>query len=194
MADVGLLQFPAMTKAKSNVVLIGMPGAGKSTLGVILARRLGLNFVDTDLLIQHREGQTLQEIVDQRGHQQLRAIEAQVLSTLKLQGYVIATGGSAVYSQTAMDALSADGLIVHLHVDLPIILTRVTDFDTRGIAREAGQTLEALYAEREALYRRYAQISVDVGTPDHERAADAVINALKQSDTQRLASGIMPNS
>lgn len=194
MADVGLLQFPAMTKAKSNVVLIGMPGAGKSTLGVILARRLGLNFVDTDLLIQHREGQTLQEIVDQRGHQQLRAIEAQVLSTLKLQGYVIATGGSAVYSQTAMDALSADGLIVHLHVDLPIILTRVTDFDTRGIAREAGQTLEALYAEREALYRRYAQISVDVGTPDHERAADAVINALKQSDTQRLTSGIMPDS
>ncbi len=183
-----------MTTAKTNLVLIGMPGAGKSTLGVILARRLGLNFADTDLLIQHREGQTLQEIVDQQGHQRLRAIEAEVLSTLQLRGYVIATGGSAVYSEMAMHALAADGLIMHLHVDLPIILTRVTDFDTRGIAREAGQTLEALYAEREALYQRYAQISVDVGTPDHERAADAVIDALRQSDTPRLASGIMPSS
>ena len=183
-----------MTSKKSNLVLIGMPGAGKSTLGVLLARRLGLDFTDTDLLIQRREGETLQQIVDHRGHQRLRAIEADVLSQLTVAGHVIATGGSAVYSQEAMAALSRDGLIVHLHVELPVILERVSDYETRGIARQPGQSLQDLYAEREALYRQYADLSVDVGIPDHERATDQVIAALRKSHALPLGSGIMPNS
>ncbi len=183
-----------MAGQKTNIVLIGMPGAGKSTLGVLLARRLGLGFIDTDLLIQSRESMTLQQIVDTRGHQALRTIEAQVLRELNGHHQVIATGGSAVYSEAAMQALAADGLIVHLHVDLAMILRRVTDYDTRGIAREAGQSLEALYREREALYRRYANLTVDVGTNDHEQALEAVIQALKSADALPAGSGIMPSS
>lgn len=163
---------------KTNVVLIGMPGAGKSTVGVLLARRLGKGFIDTDLLIQARAGQTLQDIVDQQGHTTLRALEAEVLTALRGHNQVIATGGSAVYSAEAMAALGSDGIIVHLHVPMAVILERVTDFDTRGIARAAHQTLEDLYEEREQLYQHYADVSVAVGETDQEGAVTAVLIAL----------------
>lgn len=163
---------------KTNVVLIGMPGAGKSTVGVLLARQLGKGFIDTDLLIQARAGQTLQDIVDQQGHAALRELEAEVLTDLHCHDQVIATGGSAVYSATAMAALASDGIIVHLQVPIAVILERVTDFDTRGIARAANQTLEDLFAEREQLYQRYADIRVAVGNTNQAGAVTAVLNAL----------------
>lgn len=163
---------------KTNVVLIGMPGAGKSTVGVLLARRLGKGFIDTDLLIQARAGQTLQAIVDREGHTALRELEAEVLSALRCHDQVIATGGSAVYSAEAMATLAADGVIVHLQVPMHVIRERITDFDTRGIARAAHQTLEDLYEEREQLYRRYADMSVAVGETDQEGAVTAVLRAL----------------
>ena len=163
---------------KTNVVLIGMPGAGKSTVGVLLARRLGKGFIDTDLLIQAHAGETLQTIVDHQGHTALRELEAQVLSGLRCHDQVIATGGSAVYSAEAMAALASDGVIVHLQVPMAVILERVTDFDTRGIARAANQTLADLYNEREQLYQRYADISVAVGETDQEGAVTAVMTAL----------------
>lgn len=166
------------TAEKTNVVLIGMPGAGKSTVGVLLARRLGKGFIDTDLLIQARAGQTLQDIVDREGHTALRELEAEVLTALHCHDQVIATGGSAVYSAKAMAALGSNGIIVHLHVPMAVILKRVTDFDTRGIARAANQTLEDLYEEREQLYQHYADISVAVGDTDQEGAVTAVLRAL----------------
>ncbi|AGM40596.1 shikimate kinase [Spiribacter salinus M19-40] len=183
-----------MRTPPENVILIGMPGAGKSTVGVLLARALGLDFTDTDLLIQRREGMSLQDLVDTRGHQALRHIEAEVLRQVSLRGHVIATGGSAVYSEAAMTALRTTGVIVHLHVDLPVIRARVTDFDTRGIARAAGQSIEDLYREREALYHQHADVGVDVSTTDQAGAVKAVIAALQKINALPAGSGIMPRS
>jgi shikimate kinase len=176
-----------MTRVRHNLVLIGMPGAGKSTLGRSLAERLGLGFTDTDAVIEEAEDATLQAIVDGRGYRALRALEADHLTRLQRRGHVIATGGSAVYSPRAMQALAADGVIIHLHVDQSIILERVTDAATRGLARDADQSLADLYAEREALYRRYAELRVDVGRLDRAAATHAVIQALRGSRAPRLA-------
>ncbi|MEX0430942.1 shikimate kinase [Spiribacter insolitus] len=181
-----------MTPPRRNIVLIGMPGAGKSTVGALLAQSLGLEFTDTDALIERREGRSLQAIVDDEGHQALRRIEAEVLSTLDCEGHVIATGGSAVYSDRAMTHLRAAGVIVQLHVALPVILERVTDIDTRGLAREAGQPLEALYHEREALYRRHADLRVDVSGYDPAASVEAVRAAIERADNRGDGSGIMP--
>lgn len=177
-----------MTAARHNLVLIGMPGAGKSTLGRHLAERLGLGFTDTDSVIESAAGTTLQAIVDARGHRALRQLEAEHLIHLQRRDHVIATGGSAVYSPDAMAALRVDGIIIHLHADLSVIQARVTDVDTRGLARAAGQTLEDLYAEREALYRHYAELSVDVGPVSTAAGARAVIAALCDPRAPRLAS------
>ncbi len=177
-----------MTDVRHNLVLIGMPGAGKTTLGQSLATALGLGLTDTDALIESREGTRLQAIVDARGYQALRALEADTLAALQRRGHVIATGGSAVYSPAAMAALRADGIIVHLHADLAVLRERVTDVDTRGLARAAHQSLEDLYAEREALYRRYAELSVDVGTQPPAAATRSVIAALNRPQAPRLAS------
>ena len=190
----GVGQIDAMQGATRNVILIGMPGAGKSTVGVLLARRLGLDFTDTDLLIQRHAGRTLQAIVDSDGHQALRRIEAEVLTGLRRHGHVIATGGSAVYSEAAMQNLRRDGVIVHLHVALPVIRARVKDFATRGIARAAGQSLADLYREREALYRRHADISVDVSHASQEESVNAVLHALRGADALPHGSGIIPGS
>ncbi|MEX0384372.1 shikimate kinase [Spiribacter pallidus] len=170
-----------MTRRPLNIVLIGMPGAGKTTVGALLARRLGLAFADTDRLIEHREGQTLQQIVDTHGYQTLRAIEARVLTQLDCRGDVIATGGSAVYSDAAMTALQRHGVIVHLQVDLETILSRVQNAATRGLARAPGQSLTALFAEREALYAHYAEFSVDASGDDQFAVADRVIATLTRA-------------
>jgi len=164
--------------SRSNVVLIGMPGAGKSTVGVLLAKRLALGFIDTDLLIQTRTGRSLQATVDSGGHDALRTVEAEVLQQLDVRDHVIATGGSAVYSDAAMAALRAQGVIIHLHVDWPVIERRVTDLDSRGIAKAGDQSLRDVYDEREPLYQRHAEITVDCSALDQERTADAVIQAL----------------
>jgi len=170
-----------MTRRPSNIVLIGMPGAGKTTVGALLARRLGLAFADTDRLIEHREGQTLQQIVDTHGHQTLRAVEARVLAALDYRHHVIATGGSAVYSDAAMTALQRHGVIVHLQVDLETVLCRVQDAATRGLARQPGQSLTALFAEREALYTHYTEFSVDARGDDQTAVADRVMATLDRA-------------
>jgi shikimate kinase (EC 2.7.1.71) len=167
-----------MTAARSNIVLIGMPGAGKSTVGSHLAERLGLGFTDTDALIETDQGVSLQAIVDQQGHQSLRTIEAALLAGLVCERHVIATGGSAVYNAEAMAALRHHGVIVHLHVELAVIAERVHNFESRGIARAAGQTLAELYSERETLYQQYAEISVDLSEVDEAAAAPMIEQAL----------------
>src|SRR6056297_151740 len=117
-----------------NLVLIGMPGCGKSTVGVLLAKRLGLGFTDTDLIIQQHTGQTLQTIVDTRGYEALREVEAQVLQALDVRGHVISTGGSAVYSEAAMAHLSAHGVVVFLDIPLEEVERRIGDHSLRGIS------------------------------------------------------------
>lgn len=168
-----------MVRHRSNIVLIGMPGSGKSTVGVILAKQLSLDFVDTDLLIQSSQKRPLQEIVDNDGYLALRSIEQQVLLSLECRGTVVATGGSAAYSAPAMEHLKRDGIAVFLHADLDTLHRRVRDFSTRGLAKRPEQTLEELFQERFTLYRNYADITVDCRCINHEDVAAGIIRELE---------------
>ena len=145
----------------SSVVLIGMPGAGKSTVGILLAKEMGLDFVDTDISIQVRESKTLQQITDQSGYLVLRDIEEQVLLAEKIIGKVVSTGGSAVYSEAGMAHLAQDSVVIFLDVPLAALEARISNFSSRGIARHPGQSFDDLFAERSVLYHRYANICVD---------------------------------
>lgn len=147
--------------APSSVVLIGMPGAGKSTIGRALALARGVDFVDTDRLIEQREGKSLQAIRDIHGYQELRKIEADVLQNSDFSNQVVATGGSAVYSAAAMAHLGKFGPCVFIDIPLAEIIRRVSNFSERGVAGPPGQDLRGVYAERLPLYRRYANIRVD---------------------------------
>ena len=145
----------------SSVVLIGMPGAGKSTLGILLAKEMGLDFVDTDISVQVRESNTLQQITDERGYLVLRDIEEQVLLAEEIIGKVVSTGGSAVYSEAGMAHLARDSVVIFLAVPLAALEARISNFSSRGIARRPDQSFDDLFAERSILYRRYADICVD---------------------------------
>lgn len=143
-----------------SVILIGMPGAGKSTIGVLLAKELGLGFLDTDLSIQLREGKTLQSILDESDYLNLRRIEEEVLLATDCHGLVVATGGSAVYSEKAMAHLKACGPVVYLDVPVEVLRRRIHNYDSRGIARRPEQSFAELFDERTALYRRYADLTL----------------------------------
>lgn len=145
---------------KSNVVLIGMPGSGKSTSGVLLAKTLGLSFLDSDLLIQQQKGALLQDLVDQKGFSGFIDLEEKVVSRLEAANSVISTGGSVVYSDKIMSHLRNIGIIIFLDVSYPEIVRRIRNISTRGIALKSGQDLEALYGERLPLYRKYADLTV----------------------------------
>lgn len=163
----------------SAVVLIGMPGAGKSTVGVLVAKHLGLGFVDTDLLIQQRSGRRLQQIVDEAGFRELRRLEEEAILALGVGAAVIATGGSAVYSGRAMGHLRALGRIVYLKAECDLLAARIADYGRRGIANPAGQHFEEIYRERTPLYEQSAEIVVTVDGLTHEGAAQAVIAAVR---------------
>jgi shikimate kinase len=171
-----------MLEKPANVVLIGMPGSGKSTTGAILAKMTSRGFIDTDVLIEAKEGRTLQTIVDQDGYLALRAIEERVLLELNCRDHVIATGGSAVYSQAAMEHLRKQGVIVFLDMDLDTLKARVTDFGARGLAKRSDQSLSDLFAERSALYRQYADITVDCAVCGHEEVCARIIDALSKKE------------
>jgi shikimate kinase len=149
-----------MAQKHSNLVLIGMPGSGKSTVGVILAKKTSRGFVDTDELIQTSQGRTLQDIVDIDGYLALRKIEENLLLGLSVQNHVIATGGSAAYSDQAMTHLKSDGVLIFLNVDLATLESRVRDFSTRGLAKRPDQSLAELFDERFALYTKHADITI----------------------------------
>ncbi|MCL7943782.1 shikimate kinase [Marinobacter sp. ATCH36] len=168
-------------RSPSNVVLIGMPGSGKSTVGVLLAKRLGLGFIDTDLLIQQQAGRTLQDIVDGQGYQALRRIEEQVLLGLDVRCQVISTGGSAVYSEPAMQHLKADAVVVFLDIPLEVVLERIGDYSARGISRRPDQSLEDLFTERFELYSRSADAVINCVGRDHEEVCEAVVAALARA-------------
>ena len=163
-----------MAHTPSNIVLIGMPGSGKSTVGVILAKMASLDFVDTDILIQ-RAGKSLQEIIDADGYLVLRRIEEEVLHKLDCCDHVIATGGSAVYSPAAISHLKEDGVIVFLDVDIETLQSRIRNYETRGLAKRPDQTLEELFSERLALYREYADITISGAGLTQEEVCDAIL-------------------
>jgi shikimate kinase len=156
---------------KSNLTLIGMPGAGKSTVGVILAKNLGFGFIDTDVRIQINQQKTLQQIIDESDHLNLRAIEEAEILKINVENYVIATGGSAVYSEKAMCHLRSISKIIFLEVDFEEIKKRIHNFEIRGIAKAENQTLEQLFKERQILYQKYAEIIIDCNVLDQEELA-----------------------
>ena len=164
---------------KSNVVLIGMPGAGKSTVGVILAKLTAHGFLDTDVLIRTSQRRPLQRIVDSDGYLALRQIEEQALLGLECKGYVIATGGSAIYSQAAMEYLATDGILVFLDADLSTLQSRVRNFRTRGIAHRPGQSFADLFEERHVLYLKYADLVVTCSGRTQEMVCAAIIDGLR---------------
>jgi shikimate kinase len=156
---------------KSNLTLIGMPGAGKSTVGIILAKNLGLGFIDTDVLIQINQQMTLQQIIDETDHLNLRAIEEKEILKLNIKNHVIATGGSAAYSDKAMVHLLSISKIIFLEASFEEIKKRIHNFDTRGIAKNECQTFEDLFKERQVLYKKYAEITVHCDELDQEEIA-----------------------
>lgn len=166
-------------QSKDNIVLIGMPGAGKSTVGVLLAKALTYNFLDTDISIQRREKRQLYEIINEKGLDAFIEIENAVLSRLEVDGCVIATGGSAVYGAQAMEHLRSIGTVVYIRLSLEEILRRVSNIKTRGIAMKKGKTLEDVYQERVPLYEKYADIIVDGEKTTIEECVEKVIQKLK---------------
>lgn len=165
--------------SQANIVLIGMPGSGKSTVGIILAKMLAKDFVDTDVLIQLQQKRTLQDIVDSDGHMALRAIEEGVLLAVDHHHHVIATGGSAAYSRPAMLHLKAIGTVVFLHADLPCLRSRIRNYETRGLAKRPEQTFQDLFEERLALYRQYADITVPCSSLTQEEVCSEIIRQLE---------------
>lgn len=161
-----------------NIVLVGMPGAGKSTVGVLLAKALSRNFMDTDVYIQAREGRRLQEIIDTSGLDDFCRLEEEHILSLNCSKFIIATGGSAIYSKDAMKHLSSSSLIIFLSLPFNILEKRIKDPYSRGVVMSPGSTIMELFEERKPLYEQYADITVDCAGLDHEETVEAVINAI----------------
>ncbi len=161
-----------------TISLIGMPGVGKSTVGVLLAKRCGLRFVDSDLDIQVAGGTTLQELLERDGYRALRALEERVLLQLPLPGAVLSTGGSAVYSVPVMNRLAAAGPVIYLRASLDTLQCRVAANPLRGIASDGAQSFADIYRERTPLYQQFATLQVDTEQRDPERIVDDIVAAL----------------
>ena len=145
-----------------SIILIGMPSCGKSTLGVLLAKRLGYRFIDSDLLIQETEGRLLHEIISECGNEGFLDVEERVNASITDEKAVIATGGSVIYGESAMKNLKSLGRVVYLKVPYDEMCRRLGDYSHRGVVIKKGSTLADMYAEREPLYEKYADLTVDV--------------------------------
>jgi shikimate kinase len=169
-----------MLKNPSNIVLIGMPGSGKSTIGVILAKLTARDFIDTDVLIQTTLGRTLQDIVDTQGHMALREVEERILLELDCINHIIATGGSAVYSHAAMMHLKSNGIAVFLNVALPVLESRIRDYATRGLAKRPDQNFDDLFEERSSLYKKYADVTIECKDFTQEEVCEKIICSIME--------------
>lgn len=146
---------------KDNIVLIGMPGAGKSTVGVVLAKKLGYRFIDSDLVIQEQYGKLLHELITEHGVEGFWQIENAVNAGLDVHGSIIATGGSVIYGQEAMEHLREIGTVIYLKLTYEEIEHRLGDLNARGVTLKEGQNLADLYEERIPLYEKYAHITLE---------------------------------
>lgn len=171
---------------KKNIVLIGMPGVGKSTIGVILAKELGYQFIDSDLVIQQQEKRLLREIIEQEGVDGFLEIENQVNAGIQAEGAVIATGGSAVYGAEAMEHFRQTGTVVYLRLTYEKLKKRLGNLRGRGVVLRKGQTLHDIYRERSVLYEKYADIIIEETGRDIEATLREILNFYLQIDVDRL--------
>lgn len=156
---------------KNNIILIGMPGAGKSTIGVILAKRIGFHFIDTDLIIQAQEKRRLQQIIDTQGLENFRKIEEQMLLDLDAGHSVIATGGSVIYSKEGLEELGKTGYRIYIQVSLESLQQRIADMGQRGLVMDKGQTFDQLHRERTPLYEKFADLTISCEGINAEQVA-----------------------
>ena len=166
----------------NNIVLIGMPASGKSTVGVLLAKALGIGFLDTDLLIQQQEKALLQEIIDQKGVDYFLDAESKAVCTLQAKNMVVATGGSVVLREEAMLSLQKNGTVVFLDAPLSDIEKRLHNIKTRGVAAQKGKTIQDIYEERLPLYKKYAQITIQSDPHSIEQTLCKLLDALKKTN------------
>lgn len=178
---------PAGSKpASDNITLIGMPGAGKSTLGVVLAKRLGYRFVDTDLLLQEGTGMLLSDLIERRGIEGFIEEENKLLAGLRCSHHVIATGGSAVYSEQGMENLKKLGRVVFIDIDMTELPKRLhTDLFTRGVVIRSGSTLQDLYDERRPLYQKHADITVNTVGLSTLEAVELLSDAIASDEREK---------
>ncbi len=163
----------------NNIILISMPGAGKSTLGVILAKARGMKFIDTDLIIQEKTGRLLQEIIDTDGPEAFKKIEEETILSLQCHQTVIATGGSVVFSGRAMDHLKSGGIVIYLTISFEEMARRLRNITTRGIVLVAGENLQDMYTKRIPLYEKYADITIDCSHEDFEHSVEKILEVLR---------------
>ena len=162
----------------NNVILIGMPGAGKSTVGVLLAKSMGYDFLDTDLVIQSRQKEKLQSIIDNRGLDVFLSYEEQALLSVNAEKTVIATGGSAIFSEKGMEHLKKNGICVYLKVPEQELISRLSNIKTRGIACKSGETLSQIMAQRKSYYEKYADVTVCCSGATAEEIVEKIIEVI----------------
>ncbi len=166
---------------KNNIILIGMPGSGKSTCGVVAAKFLLKNFFDTDLLIQNLEGAPLQDIIDKKGNDYFEALEESAILSLDIDGTVIATGGSVIYSEKSMEHLKKLGKIIYLHIDYAHMCSRISNLSTRGVLIKNGESLKDMFDERLPLYEKWADATIDCNNGTVEQTARLIGNFAKNN-------------
>ncbi len=163
-----------------NIILVGMPACGKSTVGVVLAKTMNKGFVDTDILIQQAEGKTLQEIIDTHGNDYFHMVEERELLRFDGENCVVATGGSAIYFDRAIRKFKEKGVIVYLQVSLETVLERLSNIKTRGVTLERGQTLADLYRQRIPLYEKHADIIISGDCLTVEEVVGKIVEACRK--------------
>lgn len=173
-----------MSADRENIILVGMPGAGKSTIGVVLAKVLGYDFIDPDLLIQKEKGKFLWQIIDEEGLEGFNAIEEKVNSKIRAAHSVIAPGGSVVYGPAAMEHLKSIGTVVYLDVDLELLEKRVGNLERRGVVKKTGQTIKQLYEERLPLYKKYADIIVHENNDSISETVASIVEKVRELKTE----------